>query len=135
MGIPDSLNGVELKNMLRDMYQEIFANPNDVSRFFSEDYVQTTDGHSLRYSEFIEHIRHVIAVTDRIEVDVVDVIRDGDRIADRHTVKLTRKDGTRALLEVYLFGTLYSGRFTRVIETTRLVEGGESSRDLASEVR
>ena len=135
MGIPDSLNGVELKNLLQDMYREIFANPDAAPRFFSEDYVQMTDGHSISYSQFIEHIRHVISVTKRIEIEVVDVIRDGNRIADRHTVRLTRKDGTSSLLEVYLFATLRNGRFTSVIETTRLVEGNESSRALASEVR
>ena len=135
MGIPDSLNSVELKNVLHDMYQEIFANPDAVPEFFSEDYVQTTDGHLISYSEFVEHIRHVVSVSERVEIEVVDVIRDGNRIADRHTVKLTRKDGTNALLEVYLFGTLHNGRFTRVIETTRLIQGDESSRALASEVR
>jgi len=135
MGIPDSLNGVELKNLLHDMYREIFANPDAAPLFFSEDYVQTTDGHSISYSEFIDHIRHVVRVTKRIEIEVVDVIRDGNRIADRHTVKLTRKDGARSLLEVYVFGTLTNGRFTRVIEATRLIEGDESSRALASETR
>jgi len=135
LGIPDSLNGVELKNLLHSMYQEIFANPDAAPRFFSEDYVQTTDGRTLSYSEFIEHIRHVISVTERIEIEVVDVIRDGNRIADRHTVRWTRKDGTRSLLEVYLFGTLTNGRFTRVIEATRLIEGDESSRALASGMR
>jgi len=135
LGIPDSLNGVELKGLLRDMYREIFANPDSAPRFFSEDYAQTTDGHSISYAEFIEHIHHVISVTERIEIEVVDVIRDGNRIADRHTVKLIHKDGTNSLLEVYLFGTLHNGRFTRVIETTRLIEGNEASRALATEVR
>ena len=135
MGIPDSLNGVELKNLLQDMYREIFANPDAAPRFFSEDYVQRTDGHFISYSEFIEHIRHVISVTQRIEIEVLDVVRDGNRIADRHTVRLTRKDGISSLLEVYLFATLRNGRFTSVIETTRLVEGNESTRRLASEMR
>ena len=53
MRIPDSLNGVELKNLLRDMYQEIFTNPNVAPRYFSEHYVQTTDGRSINYSEFV----------------------------------------------------------------------------------
>jgi len=123
MGIPDSLNGVELKNLFHNMYQEIFANPDAAPRFFAKDYVQTTDGHSISYSEFIDHIRHVVSVTKRIEIEVADVVRDGNRIADHHTVKLTRKDGERSSLEVYLFGTLTNGRFTRVIEATRLIEG------------
>ena len=94
------MNGVGLKNLLQNMYQEIFANPVAAPRFFSEDYVQTSDGRSISYFEFIEHIHHVVSVRERIEIEVVDVIRDGNRIADRHTVKLIRKDGRRSLLEV-----------------------------------
>lgn len=140
-GIPDSLHGAELRRTLDKMYREIFTGAEEnieasVARYFSENYVQVTDGVSIRYPEFLEHVRHLMRVVKRIDIQVLDALRDGDQIADRHIVKIVRNDGANSTIEVYLFGELdRDGRCVSVTETTRVVEGAESSKTLGSEIQ
>ncbi|HUK72418.1 MAG TPA: hypothetical protein VLW50_27245 [Streptosporangiaceae bacterium] len=41
-------------------------------------------------------------------VEVSEVIREDNRIADRHEVTVAKRDGTTSRIEVYLFGELSS---------------------------
>jgi hypothetical protein len=64
---------------------------------------------------------------------VHDELTAGDRYADRHTVTIAKKDGSSVRTEVYLFGEFASdGRFRRIEETTLMLAGAESDRDLGS---
>jgi hypothetical protein len=65
-------------------------------------------------------------------IEVLEALRVGERIADRHRVTLTKPDGSSSQIEVYLFGTLSSdGRLRRVDEVTRVVVGGVGDAALA----
>ena len=135
------MHGAELRQALDKIYREVFTSPEqDIERvarkYFSDSYVQITDGVSICYPEFLEHIRHLKSIAKRIDVQVVDALRDGDKIADRHIVKIVRNDDDTSSIEVYLFGELASdGRLISVTETTRVIEGAESSKTLAKEIR
>jgi len=135
------VHGAELRQALDKIYREVFTSPEqDIERvarkYFSDSYVQITDGVSICYPEFLEHIRHLKSIAKRIDVQVVDALRDGDKIADRHIVKIVRNDDDTSSIEVYLFGELASdGRLISVTETTRVIEGAESSKTLAKEIR
>ena len=65
-------------------------------------------------------------------IEVLEALRVGERIADRHRVTLTKSDGSTRKFEVYLFGTLDpDGRLCRVDEVTRVVVGGAGDAALA----
>eukprot|EP01037_Dinobryon_pediforme_P022583 gene22583-23789_t len=72
-----------------------------------------------------------VVVSARIEV--LDELRDGNRYADRHRVHVTKHDGSKVVQEVYLFAELDAeGRFARIEETTLMLEGVESDREMGS---
>jgi len=127
-----SRKGAQLRAMLEDMYQSVFADPACVPRYFSDDYVQVTDGKTIGYAEFLAHLRHLQGLIATIEFEVLDAMCDGDRLADRHVVRLLRKDGTESRHEVYLFGTVRDGRFVAVSEATCVLDGDARSKTLAS---
>jgi hypothetical protein len=53
--------------------------------------------------------------------------------AERHTVGLTKTDGSAVLTEVYVFGSRApDGRFRRIEEVTMLLSGDETDRGLGS---
>lgn len=131
-GLPSKATDSEMKQALGDMYRQIFADADLVPQFFSEDFILVSDGRTMRFADFVAHVRHVVEMVDRIEFEIADVVQTGDRLADRHLVTVTRKGGQKSLLEVYLFGTLRDGRFIAVNETSRVVEGDHSSKALAS---
>ncbi|MFE0463947.1 nuclear transport factor 2 family protein [Kitasatospora sp. NPDC058965] len=102
-------------------------------RHFAPDYRQRTDGNWADRREFLDHIAHLRAVVADGSVEVHEELTDGDRYADRHTVTVTKTDGSTVRMEVYLFGEFApDGRFRRIEETTLLLEGGEGDRDLGS---
>ncbi|MGW7329398.1 nuclear transport factor 2 family protein [Streptomyces sp. NPDC054840] len=102
-------------------------------RHFAPEYRQRTDGAWADRAGFIEHITHLRSVVDHGRVEVHEELYDGLKYADRHTVHVTKTDGSTVRTEVYLFGEFApDGRFGRIEETTLMLEGSESDRDLGS---
>jgi hypothetical protein len=104
-----------------------------IDRHFSHDYWQRTNGDWDDRAGFAAHIAHLRTIVDAISVEVLDEIIDGTRYADRHVVTIVKRDGSRVVQEVYLFGELADdGRFTRIEESTLLLSGAEADRGLAN---
>ncbi|MGW2376198.1 MULTISPECIES: nuclear transport factor 2 family protein [Kitasatospora] len=104
-----------------------------VDRHFAPDYRQRTDGRWDDRQDFLAHIAHLRTVVATGSVRVHDELVDGHRYADRHTVEVTKTDGSAVRMEVYLFGEFApDGRFRRIEETTLLLDGTEGDRNLGS---
>jgi hypothetical protein len=104
-----------------------------MDRHFSPGYRQRTDGVWSDRAEFAAHIAHLRALTESTAITVLDEFSVGHRYADRHIVTVKKRDGTQVVQEVYLFGERgEDGRFTRVEETTLMLEGAEHDRSLGS---
>ncbi|MFI1364625.1 nuclear transport factor 2 family protein [Streptomyces griseochromogenes] len=102
-------------------------------RHFTPEYRQRTDGQWADRAEFVEHITHVRTLVADGHVEVQDELYDGGKYADRHTVYITKKDGSTVTTEVYLFADLApDGRFSRIEETTLMLEGSEADRTIGS---
>ncbi|MFF7637767.1 nuclear transport factor 2 family protein [Kitasatospora sp. NPDC008050] len=102
-------------------------------RHFAPEYRQRTDGSWADRAEFLEHIAHLRAVVDHGSVEVHEELTGGELYADRHTVTVTKKDGSTVRMEVYLFGEFApDGRFVRIEETTLMLTGSEADRNLGS---
>ncbi|WP_269858160.1 nuclear transport factor 2 family protein [Streptomyces sp. RPT161] len=102
-------------------------------RHFTPGYRQRTDGQWADRAGFIEHITHLRTLVAEGSVEVHDELYDGTKYADRHTVNITKKDGSTVLTEVYVFADLASdGRFSRIEETTLMLQGSEADRNIGS---
>ncbi|ARE78543.1 nuclear transport factor 2 family protein [Streptomyces sp. NPDC059558] len=102
-------------------------------RHFAPEYRQRTDGEWADRAGFIEHISHLRGVVDHGTVEVHEELSDGSKYADRHTVHVTKTDGSTVSMEVYLFGEFAAdGRFSRIEETTLMLKGSAADRDLGS---
>jgi hypothetical protein len=66
-------------------------------------------------------------------IEILDELYDGNRYADRHIVYITKRDGSKVVQEVYLFGVMdEDGRFDRIEEVTLMLEGKESDRAIGT---
>jgi hypothetical protein len=102
-------------------------------RHFAPDYRQRTNGQWDDRDDFLKHIAHLRTVVAEGSVEVHDELYDGARYADRHTVRVTKKDGSTVRTEVYLFGEFApDGRFRRIEEVTLMIEGAEADRNLGN---
>jgi hypothetical protein len=99
--------------------------------YFATDYWQRTDGHRLSRNEFVEHIRALRNKILRGQVEILEVVQQGRRIADRHLVTVTKHDGSVSRIEVHLFGELTDDRrLHRIEELTRVVSGTAEDAEL-----
>ncbi|GAB2691310.1 nuclear transport factor 2 family protein [Kitasatospora kifunensis] len=104
-----------------------------VDRHFAPDYRQRTDGRWDDRTEFLAHIGHLREVVAHGSVEVHEELVNGELYADRHTVEVTKKDGSTVRMEVYLFARFApDGRFSRIEETTLMLAGDEADRNLGS---
>ncbi|WP_406346092.1 nuclear transport factor 2 family protein [Streptomyces sp. NBC_00648] len=102
-------------------------------RHFTAQYRQRTDGEWADRAEFVEHISHLRTVVADGRVTVHEELYDGGKYADRHTVDVTKKDGSTVSMEVYVFADLApDGRFHRIEETTLMLRGSDADRNLGS---
>jgi hypothetical protein len=103
-----------------------------IERYFSPDYQQCTDGETTDRAGFVAHVRTLRSLVGEGRIEVLEALRVGERIADRHRVTLTKSDGSTSQIEVYLFGTLDpDGRLRQVDEVTRVVIGEASDATVA----
>lgn len=102
-----------------------------VDRYFNPGYRQRTNGHWDDRAAFMRHARKLREVVSSAHIEVLDELRDGDRYADRHRVHVVKYDGSTVIQEVYLFAHVdEEERFMRIEETTLMLEGAESDRDI-----
>lgn len=105
----------------------------DVKRLFASTYTQQVDDKILDLAHFIRHIHHLRSVVDKVDIHVQQFLRDGDQIADRHTVHIRLRDGTEVESHVYLFGNVQEdGKMASVVETVYQVKGTEGTKDIGS---
>jgi hypothetical protein len=103
-----------------------------IDRYFAPDYRQYTDGEVVDRDGFAAHIAALRALTATGRIEVLEIVRQGNRIADRHQVTVTRHDGTTSRMEIYLFGELAAdGRLRRVDEISHLLDGAAGDTELA----
>ncbi len=103
-----------------------------IDRYFAPGYRQRTDGEEIDRDGFVHHIEVLRSRVASGRVEVLEVLAQGNRIADRHRVEVTRSDGSTSLIEVYLFGVLDDDRrLTWVDEVSLPLSGGTGDADLA----
>jgi hypothetical protein len=104
-----------------------------IDKHFAPGYRQRTDGEWSDRAEFAEHIAHLRDVVATLSIHVHEELSDGPLYAERHTVELTKTDGSPVVTEVYVFGErAEDGRFDRIEEVTMLLAGSEVDRGLGS---
>ncbi|MEU8783174.1 nuclear transport factor 2 family protein [Streptomyces sp. NPDC048637] len=102
-------------------------------RHFAPEYRQRTDGQWADRAGFLEHITHLRTAVAGGHVQVHEELYDGGKYADRHTAHITKKDGSTVRMEVYVFADFApDGRFSRIEETTLLLQGSDSDRDIGN---
>jgi hypothetical protein len=103
----------------------------DLQRLFTPTYTQDVDGKVLSFPEFVDHIRHLRTATTSIKVKVSQFLRDGNQLAERHTVLVEFSNKPRSEFEVFLFGVVDDdGRLSSVVETVRHAKGDAEDKDL-----
>ena len=124
----------DAKAFLEEVFGSVFGPHGEgaVSRYFTEDYVQSVDGKTLDRAQFEQHLSVLRSQTKEIQFTFRTVVAEGDHIADVHRAHVVMKDGSRVVSDVYCFAQLRDGKIAYIEEATRHVEGDDANRDLGS---
>lgn len=128
--IADTDNAAQREKMAC-LLTRLFNGDIDPAEVFTPEYQQVTDGHTLDYPGFIQHLSHVSSQTRTIAFTVAEIACHDELLADRHIVTVTYPGGRQAEIEVYLFAALREGKIWRIHEVTRPLSGDASDRTLA----
>lgn len=113
---------------IKDAIEDLFNTPEltaaeAVERHFAPSFRQRVNGSWVDYSTFLARIASLREIVGRVTITVLDEFSDGNRYAERHVIDLLKRDGSRIIQEVYLFGERsLDGRFNRIEETTLAIE-------------
>ena len=122
---------------LESLFTSLFSGPADevlptIQQWFSASYVQVTDGHASNFDEFVAHINKLRSVVRKVSVEVLFLIQEENRVADRHIVKIEKLDGSEAIVEVLLLGERDTeGKFVNVWEASTTIAGDKDTKELA----
>lgn len=106
----------------------------DLSVFFTSDYVQLVDGETLNLAGFLEHAATLRGALETVDVEFETIIASDNTIADIHVVNARKKNGGRVKMKVIAFYTLRDGKISRIEELTHLISGNGADRDMGSRI-
>ena len=86
--IADTDNAAQREKMAC-LLTRLFNGDIDPAEVFTPDYQQVTDGHTLDYRGFIQHLSHVRSQTRTIAFTVAEIACHDELLADRHIVTVT----------------------------------------------
>ena len=106
---------------LHDLLNESdLAVEDTLTRYFTDDFRQSTNGDWIDRSAFAEQMSRLRLVIDRAEIRVVQELSSGSGYAERHVLTATMRDGSAAAQEVFLFAEIADdGRFASLEELVR----------------
>lgn len=130
--LPSAANELACCTFMQQFLNDLFAGKLAPAEIFSADYQQHTDGNTLDYEGFIQHLNHVRAQVSRIAFRVEQACCTPHMLADRHRVTITKTNGQTSDIEVYMFARLRDGKIWRIDEVTRVIKGDHADKSLAS---
>lgn len=127
----------EAFQFLRSVYQDIVVNMDTakIPDYFSERYIQVTDGVKTNREEFIHHIAALKDAVESISVSpFYDALFD-DQLQTatlRYIVDITKKNGARGQVELIALMELDGRKIIRCNEISRPMQNPEEFQELAS---
>jgi len=121
------------KDLLQTALEAAFAGPAldeaRLARSFSPDYRQWTNGKTLDYAQFVNHLR-TLRETAAVEIRILHCMAEGERIFSLHQARATLRDGHVSTHRVLALFRIENGRVVECDELTFMQEGQPADRDL-----
>lgn len=131
------MNKHEAIRFISQMYTDIVVNFDfdKLPEYFHNDYYQVTDGKKINIEEFKKHLTTLKATVDKIIVSpFYDALYDEElqTLTLRYTVDVTKKSGTRGLIELIAIFEIKNGKIVRCNEISHALHNVEEFKELAS---
>ncbi|ANY76278.1 metallopeptidase [Paenibacillus ihbetae] len=131
------MNKHEAIRFISQMYTDIVVNFDfdKLPNYFHNDYYQVTDGKKINIEEFKKHLTTLKATVDKIIVSpFYDALYDEElqTLTLRYTVDVTKKSGTRGLIELIAIFEIKNRKIVRCNELSHALHNVKEFKELAS---
>ena len=132
MAEPTESNKALLRQMFRDVLEADSFDEQLILRYFSPSYVQRVDGKTLRFSEFVDHVREVKKTVTKLRFTFDEMIAEGGKVMEIHRVEGEKRAGGKFAIRLFSFWTIKDGKIVSCDELSRVEQGAAEDRDLGS---
>lgn len=126
----------EAKEFIKEVFKNTLENKASTEetfeKYFSKDYVQYVDGKTLRYDDFISHVKWQKKVIESFKVSFKYIIAEEDTVSTIHIVDAVKKDGSFVQAQVNAVFKIKDKKIILCDELTHLIAGEKSDSDLGS---
>jgi hypothetical protein len=130
--ITESLSRDFIERVFKEVIEDLNANEQIISQYFSPLYIQYVDGHELNYKDFVQHMIVQKSLLDSIEVCIDHCVIEGNAICTVHKVDAIKKNGEKIAVKVIAYFEVENGKIILCDELTYLLEGHEKNRNIGS---
>jgi predicted SnoaL-like aldol condensation-catalyzing enzyme len=121
-----------VKEAFTNTIENMDATEETYAKYFSRDYIQHVDGKTLKYDDFIAHMKAQKNVMKSATVNFKYMIVEGDKVATVHIVNGVKKNGGIIEAQVNALFQIKDKKIVFCDELTHLIKGDKSDRDLGS---
>ena len=114
-----------IQTTLKSCLVEHLGDIDNVNKYFSVNYEQTTDGKVSDYKAFTDHLIALKEHIEKIELTIVAIAQNGNTVFTHHNVIAHKRNGTVATYQVLAHFTVdgNEGKILRCNELIRQTDG------------
>ncbi|GAP24960.1 hypothetical protein GLF_1842 [Gluconobacter frateurii NBRC 101659] len=113
-------------------FTDFSSDPAALSAFMTPDYRQFVDGREMTLYEFQNHAMSLRRLLKMLEIDIQQIVCQGNQAATVHIARATRLSGKQSQIKVIAFYQFNNGRLCLVDELTHVLNGHDGDKSLGS---
>lgn len=121
-----------IEKVFKEVLEDLNADEKVISQYFSPNYIQHVDGHTLNYSDFVQHMKVQKTMLDSCKVSIQHYVREGNTLCTVHQVDAVKKNGCEIAVQVISYIEVENGKITLCNELTRLLKGAKEDQEIGS---
>lgn len=128
----DFVNKNFIEQVFKEVIEDLNANEEVISRYFSPSYIQHVDGHTLNYKEFVQHMMVQKTLLDSVKVTIERSVFEDGKFCTVHRVDAIKKNGTRISIQVIAYFEVENNKIVLCDELTYLLKGASEDANIGS---
>lgn len=121
-----------IEKTFEDVIENMQADEEIISQYFSTDYIQYVDGHMLDYPGFIQHMKKQKTLINSAKVTIDHCVAEKNKICTIHRVDIDKKNNEKISVKVIAYFEIENGKIILCDELTKLLQGGEEDHNIGS---
>lgn len=125
-------NKALVRQMFRDVLETDSFDERVILRYFSPAYVQRVDGKTLRFPEFVDHVRELKHTVTNLRFTFEEMIAEGEKVMEIHRVEGEKRAGGKFTVRLFSLWEIGKGKIISCDEISHVEGGAPEDRDLGS---